>query len=704
MKKPPLTAPAIWHPAKPGVNEHVQFLDNFCLARTPESTLIRVSADSRYVLWLNGHRIGLGPYPDFPAHRKYDSFDVTELVVLGDNQLAVLVNHFGEDSSVYCLGEPFLFYEALAEGETLCRCGSETLCRQAPDYHSGPCERVSSQLSFSFRYDARSYDGWNRSGYCPGADWMRAVNRPEVQLARRPIEDMVILPPALSRITAQGLFKNADILTEQDRSGLRMHRAFLSAREPNSILRRKDAPVEITEDGLFFVSDDPGSDGVYLLVDLGQEECGYLLLDADLPCGTRVDIGYGEHLDDLRVRSATEAAERNFAAVYTAPGGRFCFTHLLKPVGCRYIQLHLHSAAGTLYAATLLPERYPATEKLPPVLPDALHAKIYETCLHTLRLCMHEHYEDCPWREQALYALDARSQMLCGYYAFQGFDYPRQALRLLAEGLREDGLLELCAPAKVRITIPAFSLAWVLALGEYRRFSGDAAFAQEMRPVAERILDTFRQRLENGLLPCFREPEYWNFYDWAEGLDGGEILREIAIAPTLDAPLNAFYALALQSAADLYGGEYRAWARDINACLFERFYDDGNGLLATFICSGSGERRHHCQLTQSLAICCGAVPEAHLDGILTALATNVNLVPLTLPHYIFKYDALMTRPEQWRDTVRWDIERVWGGMLFRGATSFWETEQGGWAFENAGSLCHGWSAVPIYMYGAYSLF
>ena len=42
-------------------------------------------------------------------------------------------------------------------------------------------------------------------------------------------------------------------------------------------------------------------------------------------------------------------------------------------------------------------------------------------------------------------------------------------------------------------------------------------------------------------------------------------------------------------------------------------------------------------------------------------------------------------------------------MLDRGATSFWETELGWEDFDYAGSLCHGWSAIPLYLYGAYGL-
>lgn len=80
---------------------------------------------------------------------------------------------------------------------------------------------------------------------------------------------------------------------------------------------------------------------------------------------------------------------------------------------------------------------------------------------------MHEHYEDCPWREQALYTFDSRIQMLCGYHAFEEYDFPKASLRLILRSLREDGTLELCAPGKVAITIPSFTPVFIRQLYEY---------------------------------------------------------------------------------------------------------------------------------------------------------------------------------------------------------------------------------------------
>jgi len=50
------------------------------------------------------------------------------------------------------------------------------------------------------------------------------------------------------------------------------------------------------------------------------------------------------------------------------------------------------------------------------------------------------------------------------------------------------------------------------------------------------------------------------------------------------------------------------------------------------------------------------------------------------------------------------IMQVWGSMVYSGSTTFWETIDGGDAFSKAGSLCHGWSAIPIYFWHKYGKF
>ena len=114
------------------------------------------------------------------------------------------------------------------------------------------------------------------------------------------------------------------------------------------------------------------------------------------------------------------------------------------------------------------------------------------------------------------------------------------------------------------------------------------------------------------------------------------------------------------------------------------------------------ERFHLCQLANALAVCSGICPDDCIDGVLYNLAYNPGLLRATLSFSIFLYDALMKKPEKYARFVFEDAAKDYGYMLRRGATTFWETIRGGDDFGYAGSMCHGWSAVPIYLYFRYA--
>ena len=74
------------------------------------------------------------------------------------------------------------------------------------------------------------------------------------------------------------------------------------------------------------------------------------------------------------------------------------------------------------------------------------------------------------------------------------------------------------------------------------------------------------------------------------------------------------------------------------------------------------------------------------------------MIPATLSMQTFVYDALLLRDRDPGAFILADIAQNYGEMLRCGATSIWETLEGQSAFGNAGSLCHGWSAMPVYYY------
>lgn len=326
---------------------------------------------------------------------------------------------------------------------------------------------------------------------------------------------------------------------------------------------------------------------------------------------------------------------------------------------------------------------------------------------------MGDHYEDTPWREQALYANDALNQSLAGYAAFGEIQYAQVSLDLLGGGLRDDGFLELCAPAQIPITIPAFSFAWILGVWRNVEFSGDAGFARLQMPRVEAILEKALARLERELLPSPEGSGYWHFYDWtAGGMDGtvgGDATRFAVLEHTrFDAPFNAFLILALEAGSRLAHcaeatAEAESWAGCTEALrnhFTAAFWDKATGLFRSF---GSSDHvppaSAPCELVQSLGLLARCCPAAHAGSLrLKVLApAESGLVPASLSQSLHTFESLLPHSE-FHPALSERIRRTWGAMLTSGATAYWETADAGWAFDRAGSLCHGWSAIPVYVF------
>ena len=103
---------------------------------------------------------------------------------------------------------------------------------------------------------------------------------------------------------------------------------------------------------------------------------------------------------------------------------------------------------------------------------------------------------------------------------------------------------------------------------------------------------------------------------------------------------------------------------------------------------------------QAAAILTGTVPAERLAGLGSELKQAKRCVPCTPAAFQAKYEAIM-KADGDKAFCLDEICRVFGGMLFSGATSYWETEQGEADFGDAGSLCHGWAAVACWFLDRY---
>jgi hypothetical protein len=426
------------------------------------------------------------------------------------------------------------------------------------------------------------------------------------------------------------------------------------------------------------------------IYDLGMEQVGLLKFCFESTREQEVIISFGEHLEGGTVNRLIDG--RDFSISYRAKEGKNEFFYPFRRLGCRYLEVQSEDPLR-IQQMSIVPTVYVVNEQERPVL-TPIQEKIYDICIRTLQLCMHEHYEDCPWREQALYAMDSRNQMLCGYYAFEEYEFARSNLELISKDRREDGFLSICYPTKMNGVIPSFSLHYITACKEYLQHSQDEEFIREIYPKLSSIMLTFINRRRKGLIPQIEGATYWNFYEWQKGLSGRKSEKT-----EYDVILNALVSIALQNMADIseqlgIANDYREIALDLNHNIRAVFWDEEKG-----ICYNFPEHTSYSQLGNSLAILSGAILGKEARTLCERIQTDEEMTAISLSMQCFKYDAwLKTDQKQYREVILQDIERIYIPMVESGSTTVWETEIGASDFHGAGSLCHGWSAMPIYYY------
>lgn len=701
----------IWLPQrKAEPNQYVCFRKGFSASGRSARAECHISADSDFILCVNGVECGRGQFGDYPDRKTYSSFDVGHALRKGANVLSVLAYYRGADFSEHRAGAPGLIASLAVDGRELVATDSSWRALPHPSTKGGGAVKVTAQQGFVMRFDAsKDIDGWRELKF-DDSKWKPAVvveSRGEI--VERPLPPLKRGAPLRTEIVSQGyLIRGA----EKETFALTMRSDFLSfvlatGFYPGFDFEKAWAGIHLLAEGgevrkIMPPAESPAN-GAFVIVDLGAESAGNLLFSIEAPKGTVVDIAHGEHLDDGVVRMAVGG--RNFADRYICKEGLNEFEMPFRRLGCRYLQFHFTKFKKplTLRYIGLIPTTRETDHRPAFASNDAFVNKCHQTGVATLDLCMHDHYEDCPWREQSLYAYDSRNQALFGYYAFGNYKFAETSIKLLGGGLRDDGMLELCAPARVPVTIPVFSLVWIVEAMEHWLHSGSSEVFDSSRNVVEAILEKALSRLcvKTGLFMTSDAKGVWNFYEWSPGLcknvDGEEF----------NCAYNLYLHEALRCAAWMFKQKgvvgmalrYAALADALGRAVNRHFlYSDG--CYATSIANGRKDGRH--EHIQALALHEGIVPADKVAALLKGIYSG-KLVPLTFSPMAYLLDSLMEVDAESRRHMDKLIYDAWSPMVFSGAGSFWETPAAGKDFALAGSLCHGWSALPVYFQHAYVL-
>ena len=671
----------------------------FELKNCIDQAVLRIMADSNFIAYLDGKEIGRGQFPDNPGAETFSELALGKLDA-GYHLLALSVYHIGDEFAVYTPNLPGVVFELLdGSGKTvLC---SDADCRviPTPGFKAGEIAKLTCQLGFTMQYDARlaADRDWTQVDY-DDSKWSAPYAVPEERnIVKRPDGAIPVkLPFSAGKRVKSGLLCRRSEL-DSVAGTMSMDLMFF---------HHKMAASET------LTREPENCSGWVLIYDLGMEMTGFISFALEAPAGTLVDFAHGEHLDDGHVRM--ECFGRHFADRYICRGGGVeRFNMPFRRVGARYLEFHIippdDSAEIRFVEAGVEPWVLPLPEPAAFNTPDEQLLKIRKNSITTLECCMHEHYEDCPWREQALYTYDSRNQMLYGYYLWGNYKFAAASLNLFGGVVREDGQLRLCAPTKLHLVIPMFTAVWPLQIYEYTLFSGDFSVWKQQRENLRFIRKKLAEKQDAAttlyLTPGTFSEGIWNFYEWADG----EIIVD-ASDKDIHAQYNLYFANMLDSLGKLEqldgdapaGKQYIAEAQRIRETVEKLFYMPEENCYASYMHDGTILQPRH-EHTQVLMLYSRVVPAERVGNVLKKLCSaDSGLTPLTLGGMPYLMEALLLNDygREAKAFVRQKLEKDFYSMLTEDSTTCWETQKGGDDFLFAGSLCHGWSSLPVFYCGA----
>jgi alpha-L-rhamnosidase len=152
----------------------MQFRRSFTLDARPTEARLQISADTRYLLYINAIRIGYGPARNYHAHYEYDTYDLAPLLRLGENVVAVAVLHWGEGTFHQMVGRAGLLLQLDLDGRSHLL-SDESWKTKRSAAHRQDVPRISCQMAWEEQIDARLEDvGWMAIGFDDLA-WAPAV-------------------------------------------------------------------------------------------------------------------------------------------------------------------------------------------------------------------------------------------------------------------------------------------------------------------------------------------------------------------------------------------------------------------------------------------------------------------------------------------------------------------------------------------------
>ena len=661
----------------------------------PEVLRVRVSADTRYRFYVNGNFVEAGPQKGDHENWYYDTVDLAPRLKKGKNVLAACVLRYPEDPgkgnfSMIRTNMPGFYLEEengqFAADSTWKVKKRETCEITAEHPFFSPLwiyERAQGDEECDYWKEPEFDDsGWKNAVPYPFLAVKRAVS--PGNLYARTIPPMKRMPGRFSGVSA--LRESACTKEEWE--------TFLQGESTICLPAGAHEVVEITS---------------------GEEMTAYLSLAVSGGRGSGCRLLYSECYycsDDGKDRMfpGGKKGDRTDAEngvligqedVYTVSGyGKSERPERYEPFWFRtfrFVRLDITVGEEPLVLEKLDYQEtgYPLEVKTHVETSDPSLAAVWEISERTLKCCMHETYEDCPYYEQLQYAMDSRSQILYTYQVAADDRLARNCMNDMKNSVRHDGMINCCYPQTGPNVIPGFSIYYIGMVYDHMMYFDDPELIRDHLPVIDGILRFFERNLDDrGLVGPIGGlnvvGKYWSFIDWTPQWDATTGVPGKAHEAGPLTMESLLYVLGLMYAAELsdhigrcgMAEEYRRRAASVKAAVNtycrgrDGLYQDGPGVEAY---------SQHCQVFALLTETVDREEGRRLLEI--TLADREEYAPCSVAMAFYLFRAMELAGIYDRTERQWD---VWREMVKNHCSTCVEDDV------KARSDCHAWGALALY--------
>ncbi len=319
--------------------------------------------------------------------------------------------------------------------------------------------------------------------------------------------------------------------------------------------------------------------------------------------------------------------------------------------------------------------------------------RVWNTAAYTFHLNSREFLLDGIKRDRWVWSADAYQSLFVNRYLF--FDQELEKRTLIALGGKSPFLRHIN-------TIVDYTFFWIISLYDYYQTYGDLKFLEQIFDQMQEVMNFCRKRTDEDGFMRGKEGD-WIFIDWAEMDKTGALCGE-----------QILYAKAMKC----YAAICRLLGREDDGCaekaerlteqIFVHFYDEEKGVFIDSYESGKRNVTRHSNILAYLFLPCS---QKQKQQIYERVILNDKIAAITTPYFKFYENQVHCEAGNGK-LLEKSLREYYGSMLEQGATTLYEeydpTMKGAEHYAMYGnpyekSLCHAWSASPIYLLGRYRM-